>query len=208
MRFLPSRSWGRLALIAAGLVGAGILVFSLGTRSYSAAAVAAPRVKTAAPAAATPSTTAASAAEAMPRMAMPDMPGMAMPASSAPHAGPAWATPAYHSHAPRGPLPATLPPSQFTDPRVQAIYAMAAKIEKVLYQQPCYCRCDRELGHTSLLSCYIGTHASICQVCLMEAAFAYHETQRGRTPAQIRREIMQGAWRKINLEQVIARYAH
>ena len=37
-------------------------------------------------------------------------------------------------------------------------YELAAKIPKVIYQQPCYCYCDRGMGHTSLHSCFSGTH--------------------------------------------------
>src|SRR5207248_2863966 len=37
-------------------------------------------------------------------------------------------------------------------------FALAAKIPKVLYQQPCYCYCDRAMGHKSLHSCYEGQH--------------------------------------------------
>ena len=47
-------------------------------------------------------------------------------------------SPAYHAELPlKGALPRTLDPKQFQDPRVQAAYAMAAKIRGVLYQQPC-----------------------------------------------------------------------
>lgn len=138
----------------------------------------------------------------MPGMAnmpgMADMPGMAGQAS-----GPAYATPAFHHHPPSGPLPATQPPSKFSDPRVRTIYAMAAKIKRVLYQQPCYCRCDRELGHTSLLDCYVGDHASVCDVCLLEAAYAYQQTRQGRTPAEIRSGIEHGAFRSLNLNSFV-----
>ncbi len=194
--FSPSR--GKLAWALSAIVGVSIFVFLIAGNSPAPA-------KTTPQPAPRPALSAGGMA-AMP--GMPAMPGRSLqPSSSAPQSGPAWPTPAYHRHSPRGPLPATLPPSQFSDPRVQAVYAMAAKIEKVLYQQPCYCRCDRELGHTSLLSCYIGTHASVCQVCLMEAAFAYQQTKKGQTPAQIRHEIKRGDWRTLNLERVIARYA-
>ncbi len=107
--------------------------------------------------------------------------------------------PAYHAGPPRGPLPQTLSPDQFSDPRVKNAFAMAARIRPVLYQQPCYCHCDRAFGHKSLLSCYTGTHASVCEVCLMEGIFAYQETQKGKSPTQIRKEIEAGQWKKVNL---------
>src|SRR6266852_6175342 len=59
--------------------------------------------------------------------------------------------PAFHAQAPQGEMPATMDPGVFTDPVVQNAYAVAAKIKKTLYQQPCYCHCDRSQGHKSLL---------------------------------------------------------
>jgi hypothetical protein len=107
--------------------------------------------------------------------------------------------PAYHATAPHDPLPATLDPSVFPDVLNRNIYALAAKEKKVLYQQPCYCRCDREVGHKSLLDCYVDRHASVCATCKMEAVFAYQESQKGKTAAQIRQEIIDGKWRNVDL---------
>src|SRR5271170_6327199 len=107
--------------------------------------------------------------------------------------------PAYHATAPHDPLPATLDPSIYPDVLNQNIYALAAKEKKVLYQQPCYCRCDREVGHKSLLDCYVDTHAAHCILCKKEAVFAYTETQAGKTAAQIRKEIMDGKWKDVDL---------
>lgn len=108
-------------------------------------------------------------------------------------------SPAYHATAPRGPLPNTLPPGQFTDPRVQNAYAMAAKVKRVLYQQPCYCYCDKGFGHHSLLDCYTGSHAAECEVCLMEGIYAYQQTKAGKTPGQIRAAIKRGEWKSVSL---------
>ena len=41
-------------------------------------------------------------------------------------------------------------------------YELAAKIPNVIYQQPCYCYCDRGMGHNSLHSCFSGTHGAQC----------------------------------------------
>ena len=41
-------------------------------------------------------------------------------------------------------------------------YELAAKIPAVLHQQPCYCYCDRGMGHNSLHSCFEGTHGAQC----------------------------------------------
>jgi hypothetical protein len=107
--------------------------------------------------------------------------------------------PAYHANPPSGALPATLDPKVFPGVLNQNIYALAAKEKPVLYQQPCYCHCDREVGHTSLLDCYVDKHASVCAVCKMEAVYAYEQTKLGKTPAQIREGIIQGKWKEVDL---------
>jgi Protein of unknown function with PCYCGC motif len=107
--------------------------------------------------------------------------------------------PAHHEAPPKGPLPATLDPKLFPDALDQNVYALAAKEKKLLYQQPCYCHCDREVGHQSLLDCYVDRHASVCATCKMEAVFAYQESKKGKTAAEIRREIIEGKWRSVDL---------
>lgn len=109
--------------------------------------------------------------------------------------------PAHHEAAPKGPLPATLDPKLFPDAQTQNVYALAAKVKKILYQQPCYCRCDREVGHQSLLDCYVDRHAAVCATCKMEAVFAYEESRKGKTAAQIRQEIIDGKWRTVDLSR-------
>jgi hypothetical protein len=107
--------------------------------------------------------------------------------------------PAYHSSAPKEPLPETLDPALFTDLQTQNVYALAAKVKSVLYQQPCYCHCDKDQGHTSLLSCYTDRHASVCVLCQKEAVFSYSESKKGKTAAEIRKEIIDGKWKDVDL---------
>lgn len=109
--------------------------------------------------------------------------------------------PSYHAHAPTEPLPATLDPKLFHDALTQSIYAMAAKEKPVLYQQPCYCHCDRTVGHKSLLDCYVDKHASVCATCKQEAAYAYEQTKKGKSPAQIRAGIIHGDWKNVDMTQ-------
>jgi len=78
-------------------------------------------------------------------------------------------------------------------------YELAAKIPKVIYQQPCYCYCDR-MGHTSLHTCFEGMHGAQCATCLKELYYSYDQTKKGKTPAQIRQGIMKGEWKQVNLE--------
>ena len=116
-----------------------------------------------------------------------------------PAAVPVAEVPAHHERAPEGPLPATLDPKLFSDPLNRNVYALAAREKKILYQQPCYCHCDREVGHQSLLDCYVDRHASVCATCKMEAAFAFQESKKGKTAAEIRKEIIDGKWRGVDL---------
>jgi hypothetical protein len=119
--------------------------------------------------------------------------------SSAPAAAAKDDVPAYHAAPPSGPVADTLDPKQFPDARTQNIYALAAKVKPVLYQQPCYCRCDREVGHTSLLDCFGDMHGSVCDVCKKEAAYTYQQTKLGKPPAEIRAGIMAGKWKQMDL---------
>lgn len=107
--------------------------------------------------------------------------------------------PAYHDTAPTGPLPETLSPSLFTEPVAQNAYSIAARIKKVLYQQPCYCHCDRSQGHGSLLDCFTARHAAECGVCTREDFYAYEQTRKGTTPAKIREGIERGDWRNVDM---------
>jgi hypothetical protein len=107
--------------------------------------------------------------------------------------------PAYHAEAPKGPLPETLDPKQFLDAETRNVYTLAAKEKAILYQQPCYCRCDKEVGHKSLLDCFTDYHGAHCMLCKKEAVFTYTESQQGKTAAQIRQEIMDGKWKDVDL---------
>lgn len=130
-------------------------------------------------------------------------------ASYAQWANPAADVPAYNANAPLkvGALPpiiagAKLTGDNFRFPWQVHVYQQAAKIGNVLYQLPCYCHCDRSLGHTSLRSCYEGLHGAECSTCAKEAFYAYQQVKLGKTPAQIRAAIMnQHAYESIDLEK-------
>jgi hypothetical protein len=109
--------------------------------------------------------------------------------------------PAYHPEAPKGPLPGTLDPQQFSEAETRNVYTLAAKEKPILYQQPCYCRCDKEVGHKSLLDCFTDYHGAHCLLCKKEAIFTYTESQQGKTAAQIRKEIMDGKWKDVDLSK-------
>ena len=78
-------------------------------------------------------------------------------------------------------------------------YELAAKIDKVLYQQPCYCYCDR-MGHKSLRSCFEDTHGAECSTCMKELYYSYQMTKQHWTAEQIRKGIIRGDWENIDLE--------
>jgi hypothetical protein len=108
--------------------------------------------------------------------------------------------PSYHAYVLQPPIPGTLDPKQFPDALNRNVYALAAKVKPVLYQQPCYCYCDRTVGHKSLLDCFASEHGSQCDICQKEAVLAYQLTQKGKTPAQIRAAIIRGDWKSVDMK--------
>ena len=138
---------------------------------------------------------------ALGRLRFPTSLGFANPAPQN-GAGNAVNVPPYHPAAPPAKrLPPTMDPGQFPDPITQNAYAMAAKIKPVLYQQPCYCHCDKEMGHGSLLDCYVSNHAAVCNICKMEAIYAFNETAKKKSAAQIRDGIIKGESQKVDLSK-------
>ena len=113
--------------------------------------------------------------------------------------------PAYNSAPPpKGhKLPPILPQEQLLGPEFQPYvahaYELAAKIPGTLYQQPCYCYCDR-MGHNSLHSCYESDHAAHCGACLKELYFSYVQHRKGKSARQIRQAIIRGEWQKFDLQ--------
>jgi hypothetical protein len=119
--------------------------------------------------------------------------------------------PAYNAAAPpKGKkLPPILPKENLWGENAQSpyqtrAYEIAAKIPSVIHQQPCYCYCDRGMGHNSLHSCFENTHGAQCDVCLKELYYSYSRTKKGKTPAQIRQGIIKGEWKQVNLETAAA----
>lgn len=120
------------------------------------------------------------------------------------------AVPAYHQGPPEkgSSLAPIVPKAQrvgesYSTRYQQVAYDVAQKISGVLYQLPCYCYCDR-IGHGSLRTCFESAHAAHCATCMKEAYFAYFETRKGKTPKQIRAEIIKGGWQSLDLNQAAA----
>jgi hypothetical protein len=135
--------------------------------------------------------------------------GLVTIAGYAQWSNPADDIPAYHPQPPEKAqtLPPILSGSQLTGSFFQykwqvVVYKEAAQIPGVLYQLPCYCRCDRALGHHSLHSCFEGTHGAICSTCAKEGVYAYRMTKQGKTAAQIRAGIEHQDYESIDLDSL------
>jgi hypothetical protein len=121
-------------------------------------------------------------------------------------AAPAEPVPAFHPQPPSGDLPPTMEPSIYSDKLIFNAYVVAGRAKKVLYQQPCYCHCDRSSGHGSLLDCFTSRHGAGCDICQKEAFYAYEQTRKGKNPAQIREAIERGDWQKLDLAKYAKEY--
>jgi hypothetical protein len=115
--------------------------------------------------------------------------------------------PAYHAAPPA--KSETLPPlltqeqlasAGLTTPAQKESYKAAAKIPNVLYQQPCYCHCDRHAGHTSLRSCFEGTHGANCSTCMAEALYSYQKSKEGWSAKMIREGIIRLEYEQVDLQ--------
>jgi uncharacterized protein with PCYCGC motif len=107
---------------------------------------------------------------------------------------------AYHDHLPPTPLPATLRASEFSDnPSAFVAYALASEIRTMLYQVPCYCGCDKEDGHESLLNCFTTKHGALCDLCKKEVIFCFVQRKRGTSPARIRQSLAEGKASRVDL---------
>ena len=79
--------------------------------------------------------------------------------------------------------------SQFTG-KARDAYDAVSKAPDLIAQMPCYCHCDRGMGHKSLHSCFEDDHAAHCAVCVDEALMAYQLQKKGLTASEIREQII------------------
>lgn len=109
-----------------------------------------------------------------------------------PHPPASSTIPAHYTEAPnRASLGPTLEPERFTG-LVREAYRAVRESPQTIAQMPCYCHCDRGMGHKSLYSCFEDDHASHCAVCVNEALLAHKLDKEGKlTPAQIRDRIVE-----------------
>jgi hypothetical protein len=99
--------------------------------------------------------------------------------------------PAHMTEAPKkGALPPMLDPAMFGDESVRLAYAAAHEEPELIAQLPCYCHCDRGMGHKSLHSCFEDQHASVCGICMNEAKEAVQMKKAGKSTEEIRAQIV------------------
>lgn len=90
----------------------------------------------------------------------------------------------------RSSLGPTLAPEQFIG-KTRDAYRAVREIPVTIAQIPCYCHCDRGMGHKSLYSCFEDDHAAHCAVCVNEALMAHKlEKEEKLTAPQIRERIV------------------
>jgi hypothetical protein len=76
------------------------------------------------------------------------------------------------------------------------MYRYAAGHAEQFVQIPCYCGCDRSLGHRNLEDCFVtadgswDAHASGCAVCTIEASSAQKLIDTGTATAVVRQSII------------------
>jgi hypothetical protein len=100
--------------------------------------------------------------------------------------------PAHYTSPPKpGSLGPTLSPEQYSG-KAREAYIVARAIPQTLAQLPCYCHCDRGMGHKSLHSCFEDDHAANCATCIEEALLAYRlQTKDHLSPEQVRERIIE-----------------
>lgn len=82
-------------------------------------------------------------------------------------------------------------------PNVAAHYRYVKAHQDAYSQIPCFCGCDKSLGHRSLRDCYIQAdgagweaHASGCGVCVAESVTARRLLNGGRDPTAVREAVI------------------
>lgn len=83
---------------------------------------------------------------------------------------------------------ATLSPYYFNGP-VAAAYRIVQEIPEVIDSLYCYCDCKLHMGHKSLLTCYVDTHAVRCDICLDEVYMARELHDQGADVVAIRKAV-------------------
>jgi hypothetical protein len=91
----------------------------------------------------------------------------------------------------------TLEPFLFRG-KVAKAYSIAKGNRELLDSIYCYCHCERTLGHKSLLTCFVDTHAAECDICQDQAIFAFSRHEDGLSFRQVRKAVDEKFWRPFS----------
>src|SRR5262249_14426704 len=89
-----------------------------------------------------------------------------------------------------GTAPAVLPPENFVGKASEG-YAAAKEVPDICKKLFCYCGCDMTDSHSSLLDCFTCEHGVDCTICQDEAIIALNLKKKGKSLADIQKEIDQ-----------------
>src|SRR5207248_537231 len=81
-----------------------------------------------------------------------------------------------------------LAPEKFSYP-MRMGYAAAQQQPELMSKLFCYCGCDHQDHHTSLLDCYLSTHGAYCAICLEEAITAKQQKLAGASLLSIQKQV-------------------
>ncbi len=87
-----------------------------------------------------------------------------------------------------GEMRSTMTPAYFFGKTAKA-YEAAKEIPEVLDGIYCYCDCQKNHGHKSLLTCYVDRHGSQCSVCIKEALMAHDLHKKGYKKSEIVKKV-------------------
>ncbi|MBI5187338.1 MAG: hypothetical protein HZA01_16655 [Nitrospinae bacterium] len=68
-------------------------------------------------------------------------------------------------------------------------YQYAAEIPVVIDRQFCYCYCEKNFNHKSLLTCFVGDHGAECGICQDEVIRSYELRRSGASIEEIKKAI-------------------
>lgn len=80
-------------------------------------------------------------------------------------------------------------PSDDLHGKIKEGYEAARKIPEVCCKLFCYCGCDIQDDHTSLLECFVSDHSVSCSICLDEALQALRLKNEGKSITEIQKWI-------------------
>ncbi|MDH3974255.1 MAG: PCYCGC domain-containing protein [Deltaproteobacteria bacterium] len=78
----------------------------------------------------------------------------------------------------------TMSPAYFVGKTAKA-YKAAKEIPQVLDKIYCYCKCQHNFGHKSLLTCFTDKHGAECGICMDEAIMAHDLHKKGYSTEEI-----------------------